>query len=229
MIMSRQGDRPDFYYIFYTDIVGSSDNRLDLRQQISRLNTLNEILGRVLFPNTIYEDTYQWSIKYHASTGDGAVICFKNVTDPFELAINLHKGISDYNISSEDLSDTEKIQIRIGISSGETLPVRHFDKRSSHAAPWGRDMVMAKRIMDIGRPGHILVSAGTKEQVTQFNRDYKFELMGEHTVKHGDKVVVYSFLYRDGEYDIGNKDPVYCDCHAPATSKGNDSRRAIAE
>jgi hypothetical protein len=73
------------------------------------------------------------------------VICFKSVIDPFEFAINLLKGISTYNISTEDLSDAEKIQIRIGISSGETLPVRHFDKRSLHAAPWGRDMVMAKR------------------------------------------------------------------------------------
>jgi hypothetical protein len=228
MKMSRQGDIPAYYYIFYTDIVGSSDSKLDLRQQIIRLNALNEILGRVLYPNTIYSDTYQWSIKYHASTGDGAVICFKSVIDPFELAINLHKGISTYNISTEDLSDAEKIQIRIGISGGETLPVRHFDKRSSPAAPWGRDMVIAKRIMDIGCPGHILVSGGTKEQVMQFNRDYKFKHMGEHTVKHGDKVVVYSFLYTDEEYNIGNEDPVCCDCHTPA-GQGNDTGRAIAK
>jgi hypothetical protein len=37
--------------------------------------------------------------------------------------------------------------------------------------------------------------------------------MGEHIVKHGDKVNVYSFLYKDGEYQIGNEDPIYCDCH----------------
>jgi hypothetical protein len=213
MIMSRRDDTPTYYYIFYTDVVGSSDSKLDLRQQINKLNSLNEILGNVLFPNTTSSDTHQWSIKYHASTGDGAVICFKNVIDPFELGINLHRGISIYNMSNERLSDSEKIQIRIGISGGETLPVRHFDKRSLHAAPWGRDMVMAKRIMDIGCPSHILVSEGTKEQVMQFNRDYKFKHMGEHTVKHGDKVVVYSFLYQDGQHQIGNKDPICCDCH----------------
>jgi hypothetical protein len=67
----------------------SSDNELDLRQQISRLNALNEILGSILFPNTIYSDTHQWSIRYHASTGDGAVICFKSVIDPFELAMSM--------------------------------------------------------------------------------------------------------------------------------------------
>ncbi|HEU4822836.1 MAG TPA: adenylate/guanylate cyclase domain-containing protein [Nitrososphaeraceae archaeon] len=211
--MSRHDDVPAYYYIFYTDVVGSSDSRLDLRQQINKLNALNEILGNVLFPNTTYSDTYKWSIKYHASTGDGAVICFQSVIDPFELAINLHRGILKYNTSKEGHFDSEKIEIRIGISGGETLPVCHFDKRSSHAAPWGRDMVMAKRIMDIGYPGHILVSEGTKDQVVQFNRDYKFKHMGEHIVKHGDKVVVYSFLYKDGEHQIGNEDPVYCDCH----------------
>jgi hypothetical protein len=38
-------------------------------------------------------------------------------------------------------------------------------------------MVMAKRIIDIGYPGHILVSGGTKDQVAQFNPDYKFKHM----------------------------------------------------
>jgi class 3 adenylate cyclase len=124
----------------------------------------------VLFPTTIHSGTHHWSIKYHASTGDGAVICFKSVIDPLKLAINLHRGISGYNLSNKGLSDSEKIQIRVGISDGETLSVRHFDKKSLHAAPWGRDMVIVKRIMDIGRPGHILVSQGTKEQIIQFKR-----------------------------------------------------------
>ena len=90
-------------------------------------------------------------------------------------------------------------------------------------------MVMVKRIIDIGCPRHILVSGGTKEQVMQFNRDYKFKHMGEHTVKHGDKVVVYSFLYTDGEYHIGNEDPVCCDCHTWAAGQQHDTRRAIAK
>lgn len=38
--MSRHDDMPAYYYIFYTDIVGSSDSRLDLRQQINKLSTL---------------------------------------------------------------------------------------------------------------------------------------------------------------------------------------------
>ncbi len=45
--------------------------------------------------------------------------------------------------------------------------------------------------------------------------------MGEHIVKHGGKVVVYSFLYKDGEHQIGNEDPVYCDYHDNLSSKDN--------
>jgi hypothetical protein len=43
--------------------------------------------------------------------------------------------------------------------------------------------------------------------------------MGEHIVKHDDEVVVYSFLYKDGEHQIGNEDPVYCDYHDNLSSK----------
>jgi hypothetical protein len=45
-----------------------------------------------------------------------------------------------------------------------------------HAVREG-DKVMAKRIMDIGYPGHILVSGGTIDQVVQFNPDWKFKHM----------------------------------------------------
>jgi class 3 adenylate cyclase len=213
--MLRQDNIPTYYYIFYTDVVASSISKLGLRQQIEKLNIFNQILGNILFPSTIHSDSYQWSIKYHASTGDGAVICFKSVVDPFELAINLHRGILLYNTSTLNISDLQKIEIRIGISGGETLPVRHFDKRSSHAAPWGRDMVMAKRIMDMSCPNQILVSQGTKEQVIQFNQDYRFKDMGEHTVKHGERVAVYSFVYTDGQNQIGNDKCICCDCHRP--------------
>ena len=43
--------------------------------------------------------------------------------------------------------------------------------------------------------------------------------MGEHIVKHDDKVVVYSFLYKDGEHQIGNEDPDYRDYHDNLSSK----------
>jgi hypothetical protein len=117
--MLRQDNIPTYYYIFYTDVVASSISKLGLRQQIEKLNIFNQILGNILFPSTIHSDSYQWSIKYHASTGDGAVICFKSVVDPFELAINLHRGILLYNTSTLNISDLQKIEIRIGISGGE--------------------------------------------------------------------------------------------------------------
>ena len=111
--------------------------------------------------------------------------------------------------------------MRIGISGGETLSLTRFDNTK---APWGRDMILSKRIMDMSNPGQILVSEGTTEQAAQFNKEYKFKHMGEHIVKHEEKVKVYSFSFED-EYGnkIGNDETILCECHS--LSK-NDSKLA---
>ena len=89
-----------------------------------------------------------------ASIGDGALFCFRDPTDPFVLSIMLYTQLHGYN---ENMSnDLEKMQIRIGISGGETMTVTHYDGKTK--APWGRDMILAKRIMDKGTANHILVS-----------------------------------------------------------------------
>lgn len=70
----------------------------------------------------------------------------------------LHTQAHGYN---ENVSNDLKIQIRIGISGGETMTVTHYDGKTE--ARWGRDMILAKRIMGNGTANHILVS----EQVVQ--------------------------------------------------------------
>ena len=51
----------------------------------------------------------------------------------------LHTQLHGYN---ENMSnDLEKIQIRIGISGGETMTVTHYDGKTK--ARWGRDMILA--------------------------------------------------------------------------------------
>lgn len=151
-----------------------------------------------------YKDTKKWDIVYQASTGDGAVFCFKEPKDPFLLSIALHRRLICYNENmSEDL---EKIQIRIGISSGETMLVTHFDRSTN--APWGRDVLIAKRIMDVGKANQILVSKHVVDQVKQLDRTYKFVDMGRYTVKHGENVSIYSFLYQDEKNQIGNANPI---------------------
>ena len=75
------------------------------------------------------------------------------------------------------------------------MTVTHFNGKTT--APWGRDMILAKRIMDKCGSNHILVSEQVVPQIRQLRKDYKFIDMKEHIVKHGEKVRVFSFLFQD--------------------------------
>ena len=163
-----------FYYILYLDIVDSSKNELDLNQQVFKLNVFNTILHEILHPSITYDSTEEWNIAYSSSTGDGTVLCFTDPTDPFLLSIMLHRQLRDRNVNISN--DLEKIQIRIGISGGETMSVTHFNGKTT--APWGKGMILAKRIMDKGGSNHILVSEQVVRQIRQLQKDYKFMDMG---------------------------------------------------
>jgi class 3 adenylate cyclase len=86
----------------------------------------------------------------------------------------LHTQLHGYNEKMSN--DLEKIHIRIGISGGETMTVTHYDGKTK--ARWGRDMILAKRIMDHGTANHILVSEQVAQQVRQLHKGYKFIDMG---------------------------------------------------
>jgi class 3 adenylate cyclase len=85
----------------------------------------------------------------------------------------LHTQAHGYN---ENVSNDLKIQIRIGISGGETMTVTHYDGKTE--ARWGWDMILAKRIMGKGAANHILVSEQVVLQVRQLHKGYKFIDMG---------------------------------------------------
>jgi len=85
----------------------------------------------------------------------------------------LHIRAYGYN---ENVSNDLKIQIRIGISGGETMTVTHYDRKTE--ARWGRDMILAKRILGKGTANHILVSEQVVQQVRRLHKGYKFIDMG---------------------------------------------------
>ena len=196
--------RTTYYYILYVDVVDSSKNELDLNHQVFKLNTFNRILREILHPSITYDFTKKWNVAYNASTGDGAVFCFRDPTDPFVLSIMLHTHLDKYNENKSN--DLEKIEIRIGISGGETMTVTHYGGKTK--APWGRDMILAKRIMDKGTANQILVSEQVAQQVRQLHKGYKFIDMGDHIVKHGEKVKVFSFVFHDQDNEIGSTNPI---------------------
>jgi hypothetical protein len=90
IMKKKMTSRTTYYYILYVDVVDSSKNELELNHQIFKLNAFNMILREILHPSITYDFTKKWDTAYNASTGDGAVFCFGDPTDPFVLSIMLH-------------------------------------------------------------------------------------------------------------------------------------------
>lgn len=216
---SQADDKSFFAYFFFVDVVGSSITTLDIKQQVHKLESFYKILGDILYPKLYPGLSMPIEPRYWNSTGDGAVFCFTKPLDPFRLSIALQKDLNRYNRQREEKSrkkssQGEMVETRIGISGGATLDIKHTN---GSFAPWGRGMVVARRIMDMARPNQILCSEWITKDAKLFNQSFKFYDMGEHSIKWGDRVAICSFLYEDKDIKIDNVAAINCDCvdHAP--------------
>ena len=93
------------YYIIYFNLVGSSRPNISLEQQIRKLNDFNDMIYQTINATVFYDNSHIFFPDYYSSTGDGAVFCFTNPTDPFEFSVVLHSKLYRYNrIKSEGVS-----------------------------------------------------------------------------------------------------------------------------
>jgi hypothetical protein len=182
-------------HFFFVDIVGLSDPRVPTRNQMMKIEILNKLVSEC--PSFL-------SIPKEAMlvlpTGDGMVIGFTQGPElPLHLAIELSKGIAKHN---KGKIPSESIRIRIGIHSG---PVFLVNDILNNRNIWGPGIIIARRIMDIGEDGHILMSARTAEDLRQLSYEYKkiIKPLHDYTTKHGQNLLVYS-IYGTG---FGNPHP----------------------
>jgi hypothetical protein len=182
-------------HFFFVDIVGLSDPRVPTRNQMMKIEILNKLISEC--PSFL-------SIPKEAMlvlpTGDGMVIGFTQGPElPLHLAIELSKGIAKHN---KGKIPSESIRIRIGIHSG---PVFLVNDILNNRNIWGPGIIIARRIMDIGEDGHILMSARTAEDLRQLSYEYKkiIKPVHDYTTKHGQSLLVYS-IYGTG---FGNPHP----------------------
>ncbi len=62
--------------------------------------------------------------------------------------------------------------------------------------------------MDKGTVNHILVSEQVAQQLRHLHKEYKFIDIGEHVVKHREKIKVFSFLFQGEGNEVGTRDPI---------------------
>jgi hypothetical protein len=187
-------------WYFYIDIVGSSDSKLTISKQLFKVKELNKVISSYLNK----KNNPQYHISY---TGDGSLITFDdlNATIPFELSIHIHKVMNQRN---KDLKDKEKINCRIGIGYGvSTLYANCFENQK---VPWGRDLIISRRVMDSANPNQILLTHSAYETVksnTSLEKyDKNIKYIGSILPKTGKDENVYTFFKKNerGGFEFGN-------------------------
>jgi TolB-like protein/lipoprotein NlpI len=173
-------------HVLFIDIVGYS--KLSANEQHARINELNEVVR--LSEQFRKAEAANRILKI--PTGDGmALVFYKSPEEPAQRAFEISRALKDH----------PRLPIRMGIHSGPVSGVVDVNERTNVA---GGGINIARRVMDCGDAGHILLSHHVAEDLEQFERWRPFlHDIGTFEVKHGVRVNVTN-LYSD---EVGNPKP----------------------
>src|SRR5215468_748820 len=170
-------------HVLFMDLVGYSTLLLDEQRQCQE--QLTEIVR-----NTEQVRAAREAGKLiRLPVGDGmALVFFDSPEAPVRCAIEISRKLKEY----------PQLKLRMGIHSGPINEVRDVNDRTNVA---GAGINVARRVMDCGDGGHILLSKRVAEDLAQSRRwtPYLHDL-GKCAVKHGVPIFLVN-LYGD---DFGN-------------------------
>jgi class 3 adenylate cyclase len=179
---------------FFIDMVGLSDPTLSVKNQVHKIETLNELIHSC--------DAYRKvsaGKKVILPSGDGMAIGFLSKPEiPLELSIQLHRKLRLYN---QEKSPTEEIGVRIGLASGPVFTVADLNNVQNI---WGPGIILARRVMDAGDKDHILIAENLAEMLLSLKDEYRHVIRlisNKYKIKHGQKIKLYT-AYSD---DFGNQ------------------------
>ena len=170
---------------FFIDIVGLSDPSLSVRKQMEKIERLNNLINSCDAFKKVTEK------KIILPTGDGMAIGFMlNPELPLQLSMQLHKELYRYN-HSKNISEEDIIGVRIGLATGPVFIVSDINNNQNI---WGPGIILARRVMDLGDSGHILIADVLAEQLIALKDEYRVIIkpVGNYHIKHGQTVKMYS-------------------------------------
>ena len=181
--------RLEIAHVLFVDIVGYSKLLTD--EQSEALQELNQIVRKTEAAREA-EVAGQLII---LPTGDGMALVFTgSVEGPAECALEV----------SQALRAQPSLPVRMGIHSGPVQYIRDANARENIS---GVGINTARRVMDCGDAGHILVSKRFADDLAQHRRWQRYlHELGDVEVKHG---VVVSLVNLYAE-TIGNPAPPSC-------------------
>jgi TolB-like protein/Tfp pilus assembly protein PilF len=170
-------------HVLFIDIVGYS--KLSVNEQHARIEELNEIVRL----SEQFQNAEAANRILKIPTGDGmALVFYKSPEEPARCALEI----------AEALKKHPEIPVRMGIHSGPVSGVVDVNERTNVA---GAGINIARRVMDCGDAGHILLSHHVAEDLAEYElwRPFLHDI-GTFEVKHGVRVNVTN-LYSD---EVGN-------------------------
>src|SRR5437762_4207339 len=170
-------------HILFIDIVGYS--KLSSNDQHATVEELNQIVRAS--EQSQRAEAMGRLIKI--PTGDGmALVFYTSPEAPAQCAVEISRALKEH----------PRLQVRMGIHSGPVSGVVDVNERANLT---GAGINMAKRVMDCGDAGHILLSKHVAEDLEEYEqwRPLLHDL-GSCEVKHGARVGVVN-LYAD---QVGN-------------------------
>jgi len=181
--------RLEIGHVLFIDIVGYSKLLTD--EQSEALHELNQIVRNT---EAVREAEAAGRLIILPS-GDGMALVFTgSVEGPAECALEV----------SQALHAQPSLPVRMGIHSG---PVQHVKDANARENVSGVGINIARRVMDCGETGHILVSKRFADDLAQHRRWQRYlHGLGDVEVKHG---VVVSLVNLYAE-TIGNPAPPAC-------------------
>src|SRR5438309_4546363 len=166
-------------HVLFIDIVGYS--KLSIDDQHAAIEELTKIVRA----SEQFQRAEAANRLIRIPTGDGMVLVFyTNPEAPAQCAVEISCALKEH----------PRLQLRMGIHSGPVSGVVDVNQRVNLA---GAGINMAKRVMDCGDAGHILLSKHVAEDLEEYEKWRPFlHHLGTCEVKHGVRVSVVN-LYDD--------------------------------
>src|SRR5437870_11196982 len=166
-------------HILFIDIVGYS--KLSSNEQRAAVDELTQIVRAT----EQFQKAEAADRLIKIATGDGmALVFYKNPEEPVECALEIGRAVKEH----------PELKLRMGVHSGPVSGVVDVNERANIA---GAGINMARRVMDCGDAGHILLAKHVAENLEEYEqwRPLLHDL-GSCEVKHGVRVSVVN-LYDD--------------------------------
>ena len=181
MSVANKSDlRPEIAHVLFIDTVGYS--KLSINEQSELLSKLNEVVRAT----EQFRAAEALGQLIRLPTGDGmALVFFHSPEAPLRCALEISRGLKNH----------PAIQLRMGIHSGPINEVLDVNERANVA---GAGIDTARRVMECGDAGHILLSKRVADDLAPYQqwRAHLHEL-GEIETKHGARISIFNLYTGD--------------------------------